>query len=217
MIITIDGPAGTGKSTIAKAVAKALGFNYLDTGAMYRAITWYMLKNQVPIADSDELEKALSGFELRIEKRGDTKRYFVGRHEVTKEIRLRAVTRVVSIVAAHQVVRDFLVKLQHKEAELGNIVCEGRDIGSVVFPKAELKVFLTASAEERARRRFEELKAKGVEDINLSKIQEEIIERDRVDTTREHSPLIQAEDAIAIDTTSMTINEVVEKVLSLVK
>jgi len=218
MIITIDGPAGTGKSTVAKQVAKALGFHHIDTGAMYRCITWYLLQNKIPIDNEEAVGASLQGFSLDIKSSADVKHYYVCHQDVTFEIRMRLVTGLVSQVAALQKVRTFLVKLQRLQANGKDIVCEGRDIGTVVFPNADVKIYLTATADERAKRRYLEWKEKSPkESPNLSKIKEEIIQRDRNDMTRTHSPLKKADDAVEIDTTSLSKEEVVEEILKLTR
>lgn len=218
MIITIDGPAGTGKSTVAKQVAQALDYLHIDTGAMYRCITWYLLQNKIPIDDEIAVGDSLEGFSLEIKSSADVKHYYVCDQDVTFEIRMRLVTGVVSQVATLQKVRGFLVKLQRLQAEGRDIVCEGRDIGTVVFPKADVKIYLTATADERAKRRFlEESEKNPKESLDLSKIKEDIIERDRRDMTRTHSPLKKADDAVEIDTTSLNKDEVVEEILKLTR
>ena len=217
MIITIDGPAGTGKSTVAKKVAEALEFDYLDTGAMYRSITVYLLEKRIDLNDEESVANTLHEVDLKVERKGATLHYFLKDKEITQQIRSIEVTRHVSLVATYPAVRSHLVTMQRKLALDHNLVGEGRDLGSVVFPDATLKIFLTASADERARRRWLELQEKFPEQAaktNFDKVLDEINERDRNDTTREHSPLVQAKDAILLDTTNLSIEEVVKKLLT---
>jgi len=218
MIITIDGPSGTGKSTIARAVARHLGFIYFDTGAMYRSVTWMILKKKIDIDDDAKLEKALSRFRFVI-KSGKEKRYFVNGKEVTKAIRSREITGAVSKVASKRVVRKNLVKIQRKFAKKQHAIFEGRDMGSVVFPGADLKVFLTARPEVRAKRRYLELIEKFPDQKKLLKeiqIREDIEKRDKIDSTRKISPLKQSRDMALVDSSDKTIEEVTKEILKLV-
>ncbi len=202
MKIAIDGPAGSGKSTVAKLVAKKLAFKHIDTGAYYRWLTANVLKKQLDPADPQEILSILPAINFQ--------------DIPEQEIRTRAVTNTVSQVSAHKQVRPFIVEKQRETARQNNVVMEGRDIGSVVFPDAEVKIFLNASVDERAKRRYQELIDKK-ESVDLSKIKEEIILRDKLDSERESSPLIKTADAIEIDTTGLSINEVVDKILEIVK
>lgn len=212
MIITIDGPAGAGKSTVAKEVARRLGFGYLDTGAMYRAVTWNALRTGVGLRDEEALGR-LAG-ESRLELRDS--HILIDGHDVTEAIRLPDVGEAVSIVSsAPQMRTHMVVKQREMAARLGDIVVEGRDIGTVVFPDAEVKVFLTARADERARRRVIELRGKGLE-IEAAAVEAEIAARDRLDSGRRVSPLEKAADAGEIDTTDRSIDEVVDIILGLV-
>ncbi len=218
MIITIDGPAGTGKSTVAKHLAQRLNFAFFDTGAMYRAVTYTLLKEQIPFHDTEKIEHLLSHFEFRIVTHLMEKRYFVGSEEVTQQIREGAITRHVSEVAALPCVRASLSTLQQRFAAVTDAVFEGRDLGSVVFPDANLKIFLTASSEVRAERRFRELLFKHpseAENLTKQQVLEDLLRRDLIDSTRAVAPLIQPEDAHVIDTSFMTIEEVVEAILHL--
>lgn len=215
MIIAIDGPAGSGKSTIAREVAKRLGMRYLDTGAMYRTVTLLALEaGLVP----DRIPEAAALAErtlFRLQERdNDLTRVFVGDREVTDDIRGRLVSQNVSAVSADPGVRAVLTKKQHDEAARGDVVLEGRDIGTVVVPEAELKVFLTASIEERARRRRSQLQAQGA-DQPIDQLMADIAARDAHDSGRAVAPLRKAEDAVEIDTTGMTIAEVVDAVAAL--
>lgn len=211
MIITIDGPAGAGKSTVAKEVARRLGYGYLDTGAMYRAVTWKALRAK---ADLHE-EEALG--DLAAQSRLDLHDYhvFIDGHDVTKAIRLPDVGEAVSIVSRAPQVRECMVARQRQmAASLADIVVEGRDIGTVVFPDAEVKVYLTARSDERARRRLIELRAKGLE-IEAVAVEKEMAGRDKLDSRRAVSPLEKAADAHEIDTTDKSIEEVVDIILGL--
>lgn len=204
--IAIDGPAAAGKSTVAKIVAKELHYIYIDTGAMYRAVTYAAVSQKVPLNDEAALGKMLKEASIRFEP-GEVQQVFIGAENVTEVIRSLEVTANVSEVAAHPVVREELQKRQQVFATEGGIVMDGRDIGTAVLPHAELKIFLLASVDERAERRYKENVSKGFPS-NLEQLKKEIEERDYLDYTREHSPLQKADDAIELDTTSMTIEEV---------
>lgn len=216
MIITIDGPVATGKSTVARRLAEQLGYIYFDTGAMYRAVAYGIMKQNVDIEDPAALAAFLNGFHFSIQVRRGSKHYFIGDEDVTEQIRSQAVTGHVSKIAAQRAVRDKLVALQRSMAQGVNAVFEGRDMGSVVFPKADLKIFLTASPEVRARRRLDELRRDRPEEakeLTLEQMTREIEERDRYDSTRENSPLRKASDAFEVDTSNRTIDEVVFQIL----
>ena len=210
--IAIDGPASSGKSTVAKIIAKEFGYTYLDTGAMYRAATYIALKHQL---NEDNVEQLLGLLEQHPISFGRSEAgeqlVFVGDVDITHPIRENEVTNRVSTIAAIPVIREKLVALQQEIAQKGGIVMDGRDIGTVVLPQAEVKVFLVASVDERAKRRYEENMAKGIE-TDLEKLKEEIAARDYKDSHRETSPLKQAEDAVYLDTTGLNIQEVVEKI-----
>ena len=212
-VIAIDGPAGAGKSTIAKKAAAALGFAYIDTGAMYRSVTWKLLQTGQPF--SPDLAGRLAQ-EIRISFRpeGSLNRVFVDDTEVTEAIRSAAVTGLVSRVAAVPAVREAMVAQQRRMGREGNVVLDGRDIGTVVFPDSPCKIYLTASVEERARRRGKELEAKG-QAVDYEKLQADIASRDKQDMERETSPLKQAEDAAYLDTSDMSIDEVTDAILKL--
>lgn len=216
MIITIDGPVATGKSTIAKKLAESIGFIFFDTGAMYRAITYAILKHQINEDQARELEEFLKNFQFDIKVIRRERHYFVEGEDVTKKIRNAEVTAHVSKISAIKAVRDTLVAIQRQLAVGVNAVFEGRDMGTFVFPEATVKIFLTGQDEVRARRRFEELLAKYPEEaknLTFEKCLEDIIKRDHYDSTRENSPLCQAKDAFVIDTSDLTIDEVVFKIL----
>ena len=200
MKIAIDGPAGSGKSTIARLLARRLGFKHIDTGAYYRWVTYQVLSGGVPLTDEEAVTQTA--------RRTD----FAKIDEA--KIRTLEVSENVSAVSAITEVRRCVVAQQRAAAEQHDVVMEGRDIGSVVFPDAELKIFLTASAEERARRRYAELAAKG-EKVTLENIQQEMINRDRKDSTRQASPLRKVDDALEVDTTGLTIEQVVAKILAI--
>ena len=212
--IAIDGPPSSGKSTVAKIIAKDFGYTYLDTGAMYRAATYIALNNQVSPEESSRLLELLEQYPISF-GRAETgeQLVFVGDVDVTNPIRENEVTNAVSAFAAIPAIREKLVALQQEIAQQGGIVMDGRDIGTVVLPQAELKIFLVASVDERAERRYKENLSKGIE-TGLETLKEEIAARDYKDSHRETSPLKQADDAIYLDTTGLSILEVVEKIKS---
>jgi cytidylate kinase len=216
MIITIDGTIATGKSTIAKKLAEAIGFIFFDTGAMYRALTYAILKNRIDVEDPEKLIAFLDNFEFDIKIIKREKRYFVEGEDVTTRIRTNEVTSEVSRISAIKEVRDRLTETQRNLAVGVNAVFEGRDMGTVVFPNARLKIFLTARTDVRAKRRFDELKSKYPEDskdLTMEKCLEDIKKRDLYDSEREHSPLYQAEDAYVIDTSDLSMEDIIYKIL----
>jgi cytidylate kinase len=213
IIIAIDGPAGAGKSTIAKKVAAALGYAYIDTGAMYRTVTLCYLRSGKPFSESLVTEEA-DHLDLSFAYRDGVNRVFLGGEEVTEAIRSLEVSRSVSAVSAVGGVRRAMVALQRRIGAAGGVVMDGRDIGTVVFPQAELKIFLTASVEERARRRCLELQQKG-QAVDLEDLKKRIAERDHLDETRAISPLRCAEDAVFLDSTSLSIAEVTSRIIAL--
>ena len=210
MIIAIDGPAGAGKSTIAKKVADSLGYIYIDTGAMYRAFTYELLTSSISLSDIEKITKVLEKTNIEFKNN----EIFLNNLNVTNEIRSKNVTANVSAVSAIPQVREKLVDLQRKIASESNSILDGRDIGTVVFPNAELKIFLTASVKIRALRRYNELIAKD-KNIDINEIEAEIEKRDKLDSSRETSPLIKAADAIEIDTSDLSIDEVANTILKL--
>lgn len=219
MIIAIDGPAGSGKSTVAKEVAAALGFHYLDTGAMYRAVAVRAIAGGVALSDEDAVgEIAASQAISFAHEPGEAlpSKVFIGGTDVTVDIRSPKADSAVSAVASMPSVRSAMVAQQRNLAAGSDIVVEGRDIGTVVFPTAELKVFLTASAEERARRRTAQQSESG-HAVDARSVLEAIVQRDEADSTRELSPLAKADDAIALDTTGLTVEQVVEAIVGLAK
>lgn len=216
MIITIDGPAGTGKTTIAKLLAKTLHFAHLDTGAMYRAVTYSVLQNNISLHDQQAMQKLLAHFEFVMKKEGDTLLYFLNGEDVSSEIRSQEVTDFVSEMAQLPQVRSAMVCIQRRFARGINTVGEGRDLGSIVFPDATLKFFLTARIEVCAQRRYKELKEKQGSSCNLteSAVCESLAQRNQLDSNRKISPLVQPKDAIVIDTSDMTIQQVLDCMLA---
>ncbi len=211
--IAIDGPAGAGKTTIARAVADRLGLRYIDTGAMYRAAAWKSLQLGIPLEDEERIVDLVGRMDIRFEP-GNGSRIFADGTDVSKAIRTPEVTRLSSPISAIPGVRRHLVALQQKMGGEGGCVMEGRDIGSVVMPDAEVKIFLTASVEERAHRRFREMTEAGMH-ADQATLQREIEERDRRDSTRVHSPLVQVPDAVEVDTDGLTIDQVIDTILAL--
>ena len=216
MQVAIDGPASSGKSTISKLIAKENHFVYLDTGAMYRVVTLAVLKNQISLDDHRAIEQLVQTIEIGFSMQDGKQSVFMNGEDVTDEIRSVEVTRNVSAVSALKEVRTRLVHLQREIAENHSIIMDGRDIGTVVLPQAEIKIFLVASVEERAKRRFIENQEKGTE-MSYEELVEDIRRRDHIDSTRKESPLKKAEDAIEIDTTTMTIDDVVKTVTALIQ
>ncbi|WML30849.1 (d)CMP kinase [Neobacillus sp. OS1-32] len=213
--IAIDGPAAAGKSTVAKIVAEKLSYLYIDTGAMYRALTYKAITGNLDLEDEEALLKSLMSTEIELVPAESGQLVYLDHQNVTHEIRTAAVTNSVSIVSKHPKVRKEMVKRQQKFAQNGGVVMDGRDIGTHVLPNAEVKVFLRASVEERALRRHLENQQKGFPS-DLEKLKQEIALRDKIDSERETAPLKKAEDAIEIDTTSLTIPEVVDQIMALV-
>ena len=213
-VIAIDGPAGAGKSTVAQIVARKLGYTYIDTGAMYRAVAWKVLKATNGEITKNDILSAVKEIKIDLKYMQGKTFVFVNDRDVTGEIRTPEVTAKVSQVAQVAEVREKMVLLQQEMAKRGAVVMDGRDIGTHVLPDADIKVFLTASIEERAMRRWKELKGKGY-DISLEKLKVDIAARDKADSEREISPLIQAKDAVLLDTTNLSIDEAVEVILNL--
>ena len=209
MIIAIDGPAGSGKSTIAKLIAEDLELVYLDTGAMYRLVTLKAL-NEGILGDFEKIKKMLNNLNIDIKENG----FYLDNVDVSDEIRKPIVSENVSDIAAIREVREKMVDLQRKFSESKNVILDGRDIGTVVFPNADVKIFLVADAKERANRRYKELVKKG-ENVKIEEIYENILKRDEIDSTRKESPLKKAEDAIEVDTTSKNIEEVKNEILNI--
>ncbi|MDD3174251.1 MAG: (d)CMP kinase [Herbinix sp.] len=214
--LAIDGPAGAGKSTIAKKIAKQLGFIYVDTGAMYRAMALYFLRNKIEASQVDRIEEACKNVNVTIEYKEGEQLVMLNGENVNGFIRTEEVGNMASASSVNRTVRLKLVELQQELAKKENVVMDGRDIGTYVLPNADLKIYLTASSKERARRRWAELKEKGI-DADIDSIEKDIIERDHRDMTREFAPLKQAEDAIYLDTSDMPIEVVVETIINLIQ
>ncbi len=212
MIIAIDGPAGSGKSTISKLIANDLGISYLDTGAMFRIVTLYFLENDLDINKDVNIDYLKENISIDIKENN----FYLNGKNVSKEIRDNEVTKKVSYIAALKSVRDFLLFEQRNISNNRDIILDGRDIGTVVFPNAEVKIFLTASAQKRAKRRVEQNLSLNI-DSNYEEILEDIIKRDELDSTRKISPLKKAEDAIEVDTTEASIQEVKNKIINIIK
>lgn len=215
--IAIDGPAGAGKSTIARLVAGALGFIYVDTGAMYRAVTWKVQQEGLLPEQETEVAALVNRMQIELIPGEEGQQVFVDGVDVTKAIRSADVTTHVSQIASYAAVRHLLVGLQQQMTVSKGVVMDGRDVGTHVMPDAEIKVFLTASVKERAERRFKELENSGTNTLTLSELEQDIARRDQFDEAREISPLRKAHDAVLMDSTTMTIEEVVDEILGLCK
>jgi len=211
-VIAIDGPAGAGKSTVAGKVAETLGFVYIDTGAMYRAVAARVLAKGLELTDLNRITELAKKVSIRFTRDHGVLRVWADGVDVTAKIRTPEVTAAVAQVSQVAAVRAAMIRLQREMAEEGRVVLDGRDIGTVVLPEACAKIFFTASAAERAKRRWREMKQKGYE-LDLSALQQELEERDRQDSERELSPLVQAEDAVLIDTTAISIDAVVDRII----
>ncbi len=213
LVVAIDGPAGAGKSTVAKLAAKELGYTYIDTGAMYRAVAWKTLQQKADVTDALILDVARD-IDVRLAYQAGVTQVFVDGQDITGEIRTPEVSHIVSQVAALGPVREKMVDLQRQMATEGGVLMDGRDIATHVLPDADVKIFLTASIEERAQRRWKEMKEKGY-DMSLEELQKDIAARDKADSEREISPLVQADDATLLDTTGLSIDEVVARILAM--
>lgn len=214
--IAIDGPAGAGKSTIAKMVSKKLNCIYVDTGAMYRAVALFFIKNGIASDDEKRIAKEIENIQVDIQFEAGDQKVLLNGKDVTEEIRAERVGNWASEISKYTLVREYLVKMQREVATKQDVVMDGRDIGTVVLPQANVKIYLTASSKVRAMRRYNELTQKGVF-CDIHDIEQGIMERDAQDMNREISPLRQAKDAIFIDSSNMTIDEVVEKIVSLAR
>lgn len=212
MIIAIDGPAGSGKSTISKLVAKDLNLIYLDTGAMYRMFTLKLLNEKVSFEDKKKIEKLLQNLNINIDKES----FFLDGKDVSEEIRKSDVSKNVSKVAAIKEVREKMVDLQRKFSQSKDVILDGRDIGTVVFPNADIKIYLVADLKERAERRYREMLEKG-QKVSFEEIYKNIADRDKLDSTREITPLKKAADAVEVDTTAKSIEEVKKEILNIYK
>ena len=215
--VAVDGPAGSGKSTITKMVAKNLGYNYVDTGAMYRGLTYDFLKNNLTELDEKKIELLLSKVKFEVKFIDRVQYVFVNGEDISEKIRTAEVSKFTSLFAKSPAVREFLIDTQRNLAMSNNIIMDGRDIASVVLPNADVKIFLTASVEERARRRVLDFERQGVVDIDFDKVKADIAARDYQDEKRDIAPLVKVDDAVLIDTTNLTITEVVEKMTELIK
>ncbi|MFJ8527129.1 (d)CMP kinase [Bacillus sp. NPDC094106] len=213
--IAIDGPAAAGKSTVAKVVAKELSYVYIDTGAMYRTLTYAALEQNVDIENEEKLMDVLKNVHIEFQQGENTQLVFLNGQDVSEVIRTPDVTNRVSIVAKHRLVREEMVRRQQGLAAKGGVVMDGRDIGTHVLPNAEVKIFMLASVEERAGRRHLENMKKGFAS-SLEQLKKEIAQRDKLDSEREVSPLKKADDALELDTTSLSIEEVVQKIMNIV-
>ena len=214
--IAIDGPSGAGKSTIAKAVSQKLGFIYVDTGALYRSIGLYVLEKGKDTVNRKEVAALLPEINVEIRYVGGAQHVYLNEKDVSDDIRKPPVSMAASNVSAHPEVREFLLSLQRQFAKENNVVMDGRDIGTVVLPNADIKIFLTASSEERARRRYDELIKKG-EPVDFQKIHEDIKHRDYNDSHRAIAPLKQAEDAVLVDTTGCALEEAINKLETVIR
>ncbi len=220
MIVAIDGPAGAGKSTVSKEVARRLGFTCLDTGAMYRAIAWQAIQNGVDFDDSQGLDQVANNYRIEFaydQGEPSPSGVLMGGVDVTRAIRTAEIDRAVSLVSKEPLVRAALVAQQQRIGNGGNYVVEGRDIGTVVFPDAAVKVFLFASAEERARRRVAQNAERGIGSVDYDEVLADIVKRDEIDSSRDSSPLEPAADAVMLDSSDLSIEEVIEKICQLAK
>jgi cytidylate kinase len=215
--IAVDGFAACGKSTLAKGLAKELGYVYVDSGAMYRAVTLYVIDHNIDINKAEEIQNALNNIQIGFKNINGNNHTFLNGKDVEKEIREMSVSSLVSPVSAISSVRRFLVHRQKEMGKQKGIVMDGRDIGTVVFPDAELKMFMTASIVVRTERRVLELREKGITDLNYRVIENNLLERDRIDSTRLDSPLTKAEDAIEIDNSNLSVEDQLELALELVE
>ena len=214
--IAIDGPAGAGKSSISKVVANELGYLYIDTGAMYRGVTWAVLDSHVNVKNQKDVESLLPSLDLTLEPTANACKVFVKGQDVTDLIRQQQINENVSTIASYKGVREYLVERQQAMAAVGGVILDGRDIGSVVLPKAELKIYLTASVDARAKRRWLEVQGTSNEQ-SLEDIKNNVESRDEMDKNRDESPLVCVEDAIVVDSSNMTFDETAEHILHLVQ
>ncbi len=214
--VAIDGPSGAGKSSVSKAVAKAAGFVHVDTGALYRSLAYTAIKNNVEISDISAVDKMLSNLDVALKLDNGEQKVYVNGDDVTPYLRTEDVSMAASNISKIPSVRAFLLETQRRAARENNVIMDGRDIATVVLPDADVKVFLTASAEKRAERRYKELLAKN-EEVEYNKILEDVIKRDKQDTERETAPLKPSEESVIVDTTSMTFEESVRAITDLIK
>jgi len=217
MIIAVDGPSGAGKSTVARILAGKLGFLYIDTGAMYRALTLKALENNIPVSDEKRINELAAGVKIDLRNNSDgSLSVMLDGRDVSLDIRHARITRFVSDVAKIKEVREVMVKMQRELGHRKDCVLDGRDIGTVVFPDAQKKFFIDATPKVRVERRFKELRGLG-QDVTVNDVEKDLSNRDKIDSTRQVSPLRQAEDAIYIDTSDLSIEQVVEKMLEFIK
>jgi len=217
MIIAIDGPAGSGKSTVAKIVAEKLNFRYIDTGSMYRSVAWKSLEKNTALGDEDAVADIASKVKIELVPGKDGQLVFVDGKNITDQLKVEEISRGAAIVAAQPMIREIMTTKQRKLGKQGKVVMDGRDIGTVVFPQADKKFFLDADPKERGRRRFIELKEKGqVKNTDLSTIIAQIVQRDHEDRSRKIAPLKQAKDAMLIDTTHLSVDQVAEEIIKII-
>lgn len=214
--IAIDGPAGSGKSTVAKKIAKKLNLIYVDTGAMYRAVALYCIRNNISLDKEEKVTEALNQIQLDFQQMSDGQQIFLNGESVNEPIRTQEVGKGASMVASIFSVREYLVEIQKRIAEGCSVIMDGRDIGTHVLPQAEVKIYLNASVEQRTKRRCKELEEKGISS-DFETVRQQIIERDYHDMNRKYNPLKKAEDALELDTTNMNVDTVSEKILEIVK
>lgn len=215
-IVAIDGPAGTGKGTVTKIISKDMGLVNIDTGAMYRCVTLAALRNNIEPVNSDELAKVLENIDIQLKKNGEIQEVWLNGENVSDKIRTPEIDSWVAKFAALKIVRDKMTPLQRKMGENDNIIMEGRDIGTAVFPDADVKIYLDASVEERARRRYKQDLEKGME-VTYEEVLESIKQRHKLETEREIAPLVQADDAVLVDSTNLSIEEVVAEIEKIIK
>ncbi|MCI9064155.1 MAG: (d)CMP kinase [Clostridia bacterium] len=216
-VVAIDGPAGSGKGTITKLIADKMNLVSIDTGAMYRCVTLYMIDENIETTDMEKIKQLLENIEIELRNENGTSKVYLNNKDVTKQIRTQKVTELTSVTCKIKEVRDKMTELQRSMGERQNIIMEGRDIGTAVFPNADVKIYLDAKPEERARRRYEQNKEIGLTGQTYEEILESVRKRDYNDSTREISPLKKADDAILVDSTNLTIEEVVEKIIGIIK
>lgn len=214
--IAIDGPCGAGKSTIAKQLAKKLGFIYVDTGALYRAIAFYITENNISPNNQSAIKNSLKNINIKLEYTNNSQKIILNNKDVTNNIRTPKISMVASIISAFNFVREFLFDLQQNMAKNNNVIMDGRDIGTVVLPNANLKIFLTASKKSRAIRRYKELLLTNNNNINFDDVYKELVERDKNDSSREIAPLKQADDAILVDSSNMDFNQTLNHIYKII-